>query len=118
MIKVKHIYEGVSGNDGFRILVDRLWPRGLSKEKACVDLWLKDIAPSGELRKWFSHDVSKWDGFKRLYLDDLYKRYDLIDEIKALEKRHKKVTLLYGAKDKEHNNAVLILSFIRHGGKC
>ncbi len=108
MINIKRIYEKPEKTDGFRILVDRLWPRGVSKEKAKINLWLKEIAPSNELRKWFSHEPKKWDLFKKRYTKELESNHDLIKEIKSVEKKEKKVTLLYAARDQEHNEAVLL----------
>ncbi len=106
-IKIKRVYEQPDKEDGTRILVDRLWPRGLTKEKAKADLWLKEIAPSTELRKWFGHDPGKWEEFKKRYLDEL-KSND--GPISALKKQMQKgvVTLVYGAKDEEHNEAVVL----------
>ncbi len=98
MIGIKRIYEQL-GDDGYRILIDRLWPRGLSKEKVHVDLWMKEIAPSTELRKWFHHDPAKWNEFDRLYRKELTEKGELLQQIKDLEKEHGKVTLLYAAKD-------------------
>lgn len=109
MIKIKRVYEGPSNEDGFRVLVDRLWPRGLSRDRAKVDLWLKDIAPSDKLRKWFAHDPEKWGEFKRRYFEELKgkKELDLI-----IEKAHGRVALLYGAKDEKHNNAAALKEYI------
>jgi uncharacterized protein YeaO (DUF488 family) len=109
MISVKRIYEDPSGDDGFRILVDRLWPRGLKKENVAIDLWLKDIAPSEELRKWFSHDPQKWNEFKKRYFAELDAKPDIVGRIKDAGDN---VTLLFGAKDKEHNNAVALRDYI------
>lgn len=103
-VKIKRVYEKPSKEDGMRILVDRLWARGLTKEKAAIDLWLKDIAPSTELRKWFAHDPKKWTEFKKKYLQELKKNKEQVSIIKE----HLKigtVTLVYGAKDEEHNEA-------------
>ena len=106
-IRIKRVYEQPDKRDGRRILVDRLWPRGLTKEKACVDLWLKDIAPSTALRKWFGHDPDKWEAFKERYLAELKTNREPIRLLKQeLDKGD--VTLVYGAKDKEHNEAVVI----------
>ena len=104
MTKIKRVYEEPDTGDGIRILVDRLWPRGLTKEKAAVDLWLKNIAPSTELRKWFGHDPNKWEEFKKRYLDELKEN---TEQIRVLKQEMEKgpVTLLYGAKDEEHNEA-------------
>lgn len=106
-IRIKRVYERPDKHDGSRILVDRLWPRGLTKEKASVDLWLKDIAPSTELRKWFGHDPGRWEEFKKRYLAELKGNSEQIRLLKQeLEKGV--VTLVYGAKDEEHNEAVVI----------
>jgi uncharacterized protein YeaO (DUF488 family) len=113
MIKIKRIYETPEEKDGFRILVDRLWPRGISKEKTHVDLWLKEIAPSNKLRKWFSHDPKKWIGFKSKYTKEL-ENNPLLHRIKQLEKENKVLTLLYSAKDKEHNNVLVLYEFLSH----
>ncbi|SER81217.1 Uncharacterized conserved protein YeaO, DUF488 family [Nitrosomonas sp. Nm51] len=106
-IKIKRVYDPPDKHDGRRVLVDRLWPRGLTKEKACVDLWLKDIAPSTELRKWFGHDPDRWEEFKKRYLAELK---DNKEQIQLLKQELSKgaVTLVYGAKDKERNQAVVI----------
>jgi|SRR3954468_3913045 uncharacterized protein YeaO (DUF488 family) len=106
-IKIKRVYEEPSKDDGMRILVDRLWPRGLTKQKADIDLWLKDIAPSTELRKWFSHDPEKWKEFRKRYNEELKKN---TEQIKILKEQLKKgiVTLVYGAKDEEHNEALVL----------
>ena len=108
MFTLKRIYEPFAKEDGFRILIDRLWPRGLSKGKAHVDLWLKKIAPSDSLRKWFHHDPQKWHEFTEKYRIELQAKRDLIEKLKSLETQHKKITILYGAKDKEHNQAVVL----------
>jgi len=107
-IKIKRVYENPDKEDGKRILVDRLWPRGLTKEKAGVDLWLKDIAPSTELRQWFGHDPGKWEEFKKRYLRELKENSEPVQALKQ-ELKMGKVTLLYGAKDEEHNEARAIL---------
>jgi uncharacterized protein YeaO (DUF488 family) len=105
--RIKRVYELPDKHDGRRILVDRLWPRGLTKEKASIDLWLKDIAPSTELRKWFDHDPGRWEEFKERYLDELKGNSEQIQLLKQeLDKGI--VTLVYGAKDEEHNQAVVI----------
>jgi uncharacterized protein YeaO (DUF488 family) len=106
-LKIKRVYEKPDKNDGRRILVDRLWPRGLTKEKAKVDLWLKDIAPSTELRKWFGHDPKKWRGFRRRYESELKRHAEQVALIKS-KARQGAVTLLYAARDQEHNEAVVL----------
>jgi uncharacterized protein YeaO (DUF488 family) len=112
MIKVKRIYETPSSQDGWRVLVDRLWPRGVSKEHAKIDLWLKAIAPSDRLRKWFGHDPKKWDDFKKKYELELREKRELLLEIKRAEKERGTVTLLYSAKDEEHNQAVALRAIL------
>lgn len=106
-LRVKRIYEPVSRRDGKRVLVDRLWPRGISKDRAAVDEWIKEIAPSSELRKWFGHDPSRWDEFRRKYKKELHGNRALIQQLKA-EARKRSVTLVYAAKDPDHNNAVVL----------
>jgi uncharacterized protein YeaO (DUF488 family) len=110
-ISIKRVYEGYKRGDGFRILVDRLWPRGESKEKAHIDLWLKEVAPSTELRKWFGHDPKKWSEFKKKYHAELKDKKDLIKQI-IDESRKRHVTLIYGAKDEEHNQAIALLEYL------
>ncbi len=113
MIKIERIYNDPTGNnkDNFRILVDRLWPRGLSKEKVKVDLWLKDIAPSTLLRKWFEHDERKWPEFKSRYFKELEKNSKSVNVI--LDKvKEGSVTLLYGAKDQKFNNAIALKEYL------
>lgn len=114
MIAIKRIYEELLEEDGFRILIDRLWPRGLSKEKAKIDMWVKEIAPSDKLRKTFSHEVDKWDNFKKQYQLELWDNIEMIKKIKEIEIREKKITLLYSAKDKDHNNAVVLIDFLKN----
>lgn len=106
-MKIKRIYEAAQIEDGKRILVDRLWPRGLTKEKAHVDIWLKDIAPSTELRKWFGHEPVKWNEFKKLYIEEL-KSNEKQTLILKEQLKTGMVTLVYAAKDKEHNEALVL----------
>lgn len=113
MIRIKRIYDKPDEKDGYRILVDRLWPRGLSRDKARIDLWLKEIAPGDKLRKWYSHDVEKFDDFSRKYKQELRDKSGLLKQIKKLEKEHKTVTLLFSARDVSHNNAVVLLDYLR-----
>lgn len=108
MIKTKRIYEKYSPDDGFRVLIDRLWPRGVSKSSAKIDLWLKEIAPTDSLRKWFSHDPKKWESFQKKYHEELKENKSLLDVIKNLQKEHKTVTLVFSAKDELHNNAIAL----------
>lgn len=110
-IHIKRVYEAPDPADGKRILVDRLWPRGLTKEKARVDLWLKNIAPSGELRQWFGHDPAKWPEFQKRFVAELDANNEATDQLREqLKSSH--VTLVYGAKDELHNNAVVIKEYL------
>jgi uncharacterized protein YeaO (DUF488 family) len=110
-VRTKRIYDKWSEDDGFRILVDRLWPRGINSDKAKVDLWLKDIAPSNELRRWFAHAEEKWDEFKQEYYQELADKGALCDVIIKRSKQAN-VTLLYGAKNQKFNNAVALKEYI------
>ncbi|MCI0661181.1 MAG: DUF488 family protein [Acidobacteria bacterium] len=111
MIKLKRAYDPPSKSDGMRILVERLWPRGVTQEKANVQMWLKEIAPSAELRKWYKHDVSKWEEFQRRYRDELAKKGEMIKEIEVLAAKGP-VTLVYAARDESHNSALVLKRFI------
>ncbi|MDR3503953.1 MAG: DUF488 domain-containing protein [Legionella sp.] len=110
-IEIKRIYDTPEKTDGFRILIDRLWPRGIKKTDAAIDLWVKEIAPSNTLRKWFNHDAEKWLEFQKSYAKELVDKQDLIDLIKEKAK-HQKVTLLFGSKEMKHNNAAALLNII------
>jgi len=110
-VKIKRVYDAPDGDDGTRILVDRLWPRGLTKERACVDVWLKDIAPSTELRKWFGHDPAKWEQFRERYHRELEANVNLVSLLKEKLKGGA-VTLLFTAKDAEHNEAVALQEWL------
>jgi uncharacterized protein YeaO (DUF488 family) len=112
MIAIKRIYELKSPQDGCRVLVDRLWPRGVSKEKAALDLWMKDIGPSTELRQWFGHNPAKWAGFQKKYRKELRGKDETLAELRKLAKDHGQLTLLYGARDQEHNEAVIIAELL------
>jgi uncharacterized protein YeaO (DUF488 family) len=112
-ISVKRIYEKPDLKDGTRILVDRLWPRGLSKEDACVDVWLTSVAPSHELRKWYQHDSQKWFEFKKRYFAELDAHSDAVNELVELVKCGT-TTLLYSAKDFQYNNAVALKEYVEH----
>ena len=107
MVKIKRIYEPAAPGDGRRVLIDRLWPRGIEKKSARIDEWLKEIAPSTELREWFSHDPAKWEEFKRRYKKELEDRKDLVDALRD-EAEKGTVTLLFAAKDTEHVNAAVL----------
>ena len=113
MLKIKRIYDEPARDDGFRVLVDRLWPRGVSKEKAHLDLWLKEIAPTDALRKWFGHDPKRWVGFATKYKSELAGRKDLVQQLKKLEADHGNVTLLYAAHDASHNQAVVLQQVLK-----
>lgn len=110
-IRIMRVYEKASKDDGFRILVDRIWPRGVSKEEAHLDEWMKDIAPSTPLRKWFDHKEERFDEFSKKYKQELKNSPDLVQEILKMAKE-KPLMLVYSAKDKEHNQAVVLKSFL------
>ena len=107
MLKIKRVYDPPERGDGERILVDRLWPRGLSKRNAAVDVWLKDLGPSHELRKWFGHDPRRWNEFRRRYRAELRAKHDSLAAT-ARKASRGTVTLLFGARDPEHNQAVVL----------
>jgi uncharacterized protein YeaO (DUF488 family) len=107
MIRLKRVYEPPSRTDGARILVDRLWPRGLTKERAAVTLWLKDVAPSTELRKWFGHDPARWKQFQARYRKELREKKDALELLKRKSNAHT-VTLVYAARDEQHNEALVL----------
>ena len=107
MIKIKRIYDPATPGDGKRIYIDRLWPRGMRKEEVKIDEWLKEISPSESLRKWFGHDPSKYGEFKRRYTKELEKHTEILERIRK-EGKKKTVTLLFSAKDVEHNNATVM----------
>lgn len=106
-LRLKRAHEPASPDDGARILIDRLWPRGLSKEKAALDEWMKEIAPSTELRQWFGHDPERWPEFQRRYRAELHQHTEELDRIRALAKKQR-VTLVYSAHDEEHNDAIVL----------
>lgn len=112
MLKLKRAYDAASGTDGTRLLVERLWPRGLSKAKLHVDAWLKDVGPSTELRKWFSHDTEKWSRFRRRYFRELDSQPEAWRPILSAA-RHGTVTLVYSSHDEHHNNAVALRDYLR-----
>jgi uncharacterized protein YeaO (DUF488 family) len=110
-VKIKRIYEPFDEQDGMRILVDRLWPRGVKKETARLDDWMKEVAPSNELRKWFNHDTPNWDQFQSKYTHELTQN-EAVKDLLDLVKKHKTVTLLYAAHDEQHNHALVLQQFI------
>jgi len=111
MIKLKRAYDPPSKNDGQRVLVERLWPRGVSKEKAKIQAWLKELAPSAELRKWYQHDISKWEEFQKRYVKELRKKEEKIKELEEIL-ANGIVTFVYAARDEEHNSAVALKKYI------
>ena len=111
MIKIKRVYEPPSHDDGKRILIDRLWPRGLKKEDAHIDEWLKEVAPSNELRKWFDHDPDKWGEFKKRFFTELHGKQGVVDGIISAARKGT-VTLLFGSKEERFNNAVALQEYI------
>jgi uncharacterized protein YeaO (DUF488 family) len=114
-IRIKRIYEPYAPSDGYRILVDRLWPRGIKKTEAHIDLWLKEIAPSTKLRKWFAHIPSKWPKFREKYREEL-KDNETLGQLLETAGTHHVITLLYGAKDEEHNDAVVLKEYLAGRG--
>lgn len=112
VINIKRIYEPADSTDGYRILVDRLWPRGMKKETAHIDEWLKTIAPSTELRKWFNHDTTKWQEFEAKYLLEL-KHNEAVGHVLDELKKYKTLTLLYAAHDEQHNHALVLQKYLR-----
>ena len=111
-IRLKRAYDKPAPADGVRVLVDRLWPRGLKRDGARIDHWLKDVAPSTALRQWFNHDPARWDGFSERYRLELHRNPDALAELKELAREAKTLTLLFAAKDAEHNNAVVLKALL------
>ena len=110
---VKRAYEAASGDDGRRVLVDRLWPRGISRDKLRADAWVKEVAPSDGLRRWFGHDPARWDGFRERYFRELDNNGEALETLYAQLRGVKRATLLYGAHDERHNNAVALLEYLQ-----
>jgi uncharacterized protein YeaO (DUF488 family) len=110
-LAVKRVYDPPSPRDGCRVLVDRLWPRGLKKEDAALDLWAKDVGPSRELRQWFGHEPTRWEGFRHRYAGELDAAPEAWQAL-AEKARRRRVTLLFGARDEEHNNAVALKAYL------
>jgi uncharacterized protein YeaO (DUF488 family) len=113
MINIKRVYEKPAKEDGWRVLVDRLWPRGMTKQAAHLDVWMKDVAPSDALRKWFGHEPEKWGEFQKKYRSELAKKKELIAELRKMAKEHGTLTLLFGAKDEEHNQGVVLAQVLK-----
>lgn len=114
-LSIKRVYDAPSEDDGVRVLVDRIWPRGLAKSCAAVDLWLREIAPSDALRKWFGHDPARWGEFRVRYEAELADHADEVSRLRAML-GNGPLTLLYGAKDEAHNNALALIEYLRAGG--
>lgn len=112
-VRLKRAYEPPAATDGVRVLVDRLWPRGLRKAEAAIDRWLKELAPSSELRRWFGHDPGRWDEFRRRYRSELSAHADLLNELRATA-RAGPLTLVYAARDEQHNDAVVLRDVLAH----
>ena len=110
-IRTKRVYEAPSPDDGYRVLVDRLWPRGLTKERAAADVWLRDVGPSTALRTWYGHEVARWPEFRERYRAELASGA-AFEELRAIASEHETVTLLYGAKDEGHNQAVVLAELL------
>lgn len=113
-VKLKRVYEPVLDEDGVRILVERLWPRGVSKEKASLDHWMKELAPSTELRKWFGHEVSRWDEFQKRYAEELHAQDEQLEKLRSMA-RDEPITLIYSTRDQEHNGAIALREYILKG---
>ena len=116
-IRLKRAYETAARSDGPRVLVDRIWPRGVAKADANIAYWLKGLAPSTDLRKWFGHDADKWSEFRRRYLEELRQKdvEESLEQLRSLLKAHERITLVFAAKDTEHNNAAALRHFILEG---
>jgi len=113
MIRIARVYESPGQRDGWRVLVDRLWPRGLRKDAAQIDEWLKEVAPSNQLRKWFGHKPERWAEFQERYRAELAKKMGVIESLRAAERKHGTLTLLFGAKDQKHNQAVVLRDLLK-----
>lgn len=116
-VKLKRAYEAPAPGDGARILIDRLWPRGVKKTDAVIDEWMKEIAPSAELRKWFGHDPERWHEFRRRYKSEIRRHPDQFDRLRKLA-QHGRITLVYAARDEAHNDAVVLKELLLEGRKA
>lgn len=110
-LRIKRVYEPPCSSDGLRVLVDRIWPRGLSKKEAAINYWAKDLAPSTELRRWFHHDPAKWNAFQERYREELEEQKAALAELTGMA-GHRPITLLFGAKDTKHNQAIVLKSVL------
>lgn len=113
VIKVKRIYDPLDTADGCRVLVDRLWPRGLAKEKAAIDYWFKDLAPSNELRRWYGHDPDKWDEFRKRYRAELDANPSVLEPLTRLMETERTITLLFSSREEKFNNAFALAEILR-----
>lgn len=116
-VRLKRAYEPPARSDGHRVLIDRLWPRGVSKEEAQLDDWARELAPSSELRRWFGHDPARFEEFRRRYLDELAAQQAKLRELRQLARKGP-LTLVYGARDSEHNDAVVLADLLRRGRRA
>jgi uncharacterized protein YeaO (DUF488 family) len=116
MILLRRVYDPEKTEEGYKVLVDRLWPRGISKEKSGWHEWMKDIAPSNELRKWYNHDPAKWDKFRQMYMTELKDKEWMLEKLRQLEAEHGTLTLLYSSGEGEFNNAVALKGFLLKKG--
>jgi uncharacterized protein YeaO (DUF488 family) len=116
-VRLKRAYEPPAGGDGYRVLIDRLWPRGVSKQQAQLDEWARELAPSSELRRWFGHDPAKFDEFRRRYREELAAQDEKLRELRR-RARGGTLTLVYGARDSEHNDAVVLAELLRRGRRA
>lgn len=112
-VKIKRVYEPLDAHDGYRILVDRLWPRGMKKEDANADAWMKEVTPSTALRQWYGHDPEKWPEFTEKYLAELKKEQVAVQSLLDCVKKYKTVTLLYAAKDEKHTHALVLQRYVK-----
>ena len=113
-VRLKRAIEPAASTDGYRVLIDRLWPRGISRERAKLDAWEKELAPSAELRKWFGHEAERFEEFRRRYIDELREQRPRLTALRRRARRGT-VTLVYGARDTEHNDAIVLAEVMRHG---
>jgi uncharacterized protein YeaO (DUF488 family) len=111
-IQLKRVYDKAEPADGYRVLIDRIWPRGVSRERASLDEWARELAPSDELRRWFGHDPTRFDEFRARYRDELASRSEKLDELRGRARR-KPMTILFGARDRENNNAVVLAELLQ-----
>ncbi len=111
-VRLKRVYESLDPGDGYRVLVERLWPRGMSKERARVDLWLKEAGASPALRTWYGHDPERWEEFRRKYFEEMRMQPEVIKELREVIRTHDTVTFLFAAHDTEHNNALALKEFL------